>query len=83
MKLKDILPYLYFLDKIKIFQYDAYIDKNHEPEEIFYGTSLDVPWWIAEMYLHRNLNAESISIAKDKKEPYFEIAVVEEPYEEK
>ena len=83
LKLKDILPYLYFLDKIKVLQYDAYVDKNHEPEEVFFGTSLDVPWWVAEMYLHCTLNMDSISIVKDEKEPYLEIAVVEELYEEK
>jgi hypothetical protein len=83
MKLRKILPYLYFLDKIKVFQYDAYKDKDHEPEEVFFGSSLDVPWWIAEMYLYRDIDIDSISIAKDAKEPYLEIAVVEKPYEEK
>ena len=83
MKLIDLLPYLYFLDKVRILQYDAYIDKTHEPEEIFFGSVLDVPWWIAEMYLHKMVDGEPIMIGKDKEEPYFDIAVVEVPYEEK
>ena len=78
MKLKDILPYLYYLDDVKIFQCDAYTDKKHEPEEIFYGDVLDVPWWIAEMYLHNTPDAEAICLWTEGNKKYFLITVIEE-----
>ena len=78
MKLKDILPYLFYLDNVKIFQSDAYLDKNHEPEEIFCGNVLDIPWWVADMYLHNTSDAEAISICAVGDKKYFLITVVEE-----
>lgn len=82
MKLKDILPYLYFGNKIKIEQYDCFIDKE-KPEEIYFGYVLDVPWYIAEMYLYNTPDAESISFSVIKNEHVFEISVVEKPKNEK
>lgn len=78
MKLKDILPYLFYLDKAKVLQSDAYTDKNHEPEEIFCGDVFDIPWWVADMYLHNTPDAEAISICAEGNKKYFLITVVEE-----
>ena len=76
MKLKNILPYLFFDRKIKIIQHDCYINKI-EPEEIYFGSVFDVPWYIAEMYLYNTPNGEAIFITENNGEPYFEVTVVE------
>ena len=77
MKFRDILPYIYFGNKIKIFQCDAFIDPNHEPEEIYFGSTMDVPWYIAEMFLYNTPDGEAIFVTENNGESYFEITVVE------
>lgn len=61
MKVKKLLKHIDFLEHITIIQTDAYVDKNHEPDEIFTGNVMDVPWYIGDYYLDTNDENESIS----------------------
>ena len=68
MKLIEIIKHIDFLTNVKIFQMDAYLETSEhygEEEEVFFGGVLDVPWWIAEMYLYDDADYNSISIDKE------------------
>ncbi len=76
MTLRELIPYIDFICNVKVVQMDAYIDKEKE-EVVFNGTPLDIPWWIADMYLHVNENGEAIFLNQNKN--YLTIYVVEDP----
>ena len=47
---------------------DAYLETSEhygEEEEIYFGSVLDVPWYIAEMYLYKDADYDSIYIDKE------------------
>jgi hypothetical protein len=76
MTLRELVPYMDFACNVKIVQMDAYIDREKE-EEIFDGIPFDIPWWVADMYLHVNENGEAIY--NNKNANYITIYVVENP----
>ena len=54
MKLRDIINQIDYLCEVKILQTDAYLETSEhygEEEEIYFGSALNIPWWIVDMYL--------------------------------
>lgn len=49
LKVKDIIRLMSKLDSIIIWQEDVYVDG--EPEQIFYGSVIDIPWYILDFYI--------------------------------
>lgn len=50
LKVKDIIKLLSITDDIIIWQEDVYIDE-HEEEQIFFGSVMDIPWYILDYYI--------------------------------
>lgn len=76
MKLKKILPYIWFMEDVRIILAD---DKN---EEAFTGSILNVPYWLGEYYLLNKEYEEAISIDDSNKEkrPILEIIVTKDKH---
>ena len=70
MKVKELLPHLYFLMNVEIIEY------NGTEESLFEGLVDNIPWWIADMELDTDNDGEAISIhAEEGKEPVLNIYV--------
>ena len=66
MKFRDVIKYLDALADVEIYQTDVYKDKKEE-EKIYAGSVLDIPWYIAEMWLDDKCNNfEPISVENNK-----------------
>jgi hypothetical protein len=60
MKLKDIINYLDKTDQVVVWvEYPEYPDE--EPEKVFEGFILDIPWIYLDYYLLNDSNGEAIS----------------------
>ena len=72
MKLKKILPHLYFLMPIQIIEYN-----NGNEEILFEGLVDNIPWRFAELELDTDANGEAISIfqKEGQREPILNIYV--------
>ena len=70
LKLRDILPYIFFLTDIRIYDVDF-----SDEEPVFTGTADDVPWTLADARLYNDDNGESIGIDKIDGKPYISIWV--------
>ena len=72
MKLKKILPHLFFLMPVQIIEYD-----NEKEEILFEGLVYDIPWRFAELKLDTDSNGEAISILQieGKQDPVLNIYV--------
>lgn len=73
MKLKKILPHLFFLMPIQIIEYN----NNNKEEILFEGSVSDIPWELAELKLDTDDNGEAISILQieGKQDPVLSIYV--------
>ena len=72
MKLKKILPHLFFLMSVQIIEY------NNDKEEILFSGLVDnVPWRLGELELDTDGNGEAISILQieGKQDPVLNIYV--------
>ena len=70
MKVKELLPHLYFLMNVEIIEY------NGTEESLFEGLVDNIPWRIADMELDTDNDREAISIhAEEGKEPVLNIYV--------
>ena len=70
MKVKELLPYLHFLMRVEIIEF------NDTEESLFEGLVDNIPWWIADMELDADDNEEAISIhSEEGKEPVLNIYV--------
>ena len=78
MQVKDIITVLDSLNNIKIIQMDSF-DNEIAEDEIFYGSVMDVPWYIIDYYLDNDHDGEAlgVSIDKETKEAYFLLYVYE------
>lgn len=78
MQVKDIITVLDSLNKIKIIQMDAFNNEIAE-DEIFYGSVMDVPWYIIDYYLDNDGDGEALSVGIDEEaeEAYFRLYVYE------
>lgn len=72
MKLKKILPHLFFLMPAQIIEYDG-----KEEEILFEGLVDNIPWRFAELELDTDANGEAISILQieGKQDPVLNIYV--------
>lgn len=72
MKLKKILPHLFFLMPVQIIEYD-----NKKEEILFEGLIHEIPWRFGELKLDTDINGEAISILliEDKPDPILNIYV--------
>ena len=72
MKLKKILPHLFFLMPVQIIEYN-----NNKEEILFEGSVFDIPWELAELKLDTDDNGEAISILQieGKQDPVLSIYV--------
>lgn len=79
MQVKDIIRNLDSLSQIKIIQMDAFNNEIAE-EGIFYGSVLDVPWYIMDYYLDNDEDGEALSVGIDTEgeTAYFLLYVVED-----
>lgn len=59
LKLKHLIKYLEPIDHISIWQEDVYIDDSKNPEEIFKGFVMDIPWYLLDYYLAKGEGAIS------------------------
>lgn len=72
MKLKKILPHLFFLLPVQIIEYD-----NNKEEILFEGLVDNIPWRFGELKLDTDENGEAISIfqKEGKQDPILNIYV--------
>lgn len=70
MKVKELLPHLYFLMNVEIIEY------NGTEESLFKGLVYDIPWRIADMELDTDNDGEAICIhTEEGEEPMLNIYV--------
>lgn len=72
MKLKKILPHLFFLLPVQIIEYD-----NNKEEILFEGLVDNIPWRFGELKLDTDADGEAISIfqKEGQREPILNIYV--------
>lgn len=75
MKVQDLFRNLDGITTIKVYQYH-----NDSEKEYFKGKVFDCPWWIADLYIDTDIDAEGIYIELDNEtnQPYLRIYVREE-----
>ena len=75
LKVQDLFRNLDGITTIKVYQYH-----NDSEEEYFKGKVFDCPWWIADLYIDTDIDAEGIYIELDNEtnQPYLRIYVREE-----
>lgn len=75
MKVQDLFRNLNGITTIKVYQCH-----NDSEEEYFKGKVFDCPWWIADLYIDTDIDAEGIYIELDNEtnQPYLRIYVREE-----
>ena len=78
IRVGDIIRLLGAIDNVVVWQSDTRTDGTMEPELIYKGSIMDMPWYIMDMYFYMEDGEEAISARfLSKTEAGFVFSVVE------